>query len=108
MEYRCWKAKSAAYYKRKVINDLFKCLNILQSAVRERRYYSAQLNTLQQEKYSKYDLIQELETRLDSLQVVYAGVCSVIEDVQKANNELMLKMAELKGKVVRSDKLYQK
>ena len=59
-------------------------------------------------KYSKDHLIQELETHLDSLQIVHAGVCSVIEDVEKVNNELMVKMAELKGKVVASNKLFQK
>ncbi|PWA79699.1 protein Networked (NET), actin-binding (NAB) domain-containing protein [Artemisia annua] len=94
--------------KEKSFNDLIKRLNVLKS---EKESISARVNTLQQEKYSKDDLIPELETRLDSLQVVHAGVCLVIEDVETANNELMVKivkMAELKGKVVGSEKLYQK
>ena len=45
---------------------------------------------------------------MDSLLLVHAGVCLVIEDVEKVNNELMVKMAEPKGKVVGSDKLFQK
>nr|GEV70803.1 hypothetical protein [Tanacetum cinerariifolium] len=93
------KLKVQLVTKEKSFKDLIKRLNVLKS---EKESISAQVNTLEQEKYSKDELIKELETRLDSLQVVHAEVCSVVEDVEKVNNELMLKMAELKGKVADS------
>nr|GEX65086.1 KIP1-like protein [Tanacetum cinerariifolium] len=99
------KLKVQLVTREKSFKDLIKRLNVLKS---EKESISAQVNTLEQEKYSKDELIKELETRLDSLQVVHAEVCSVVEDVEKVNNELMLKMAELKGKVAGSDKLFQK
>ncbi|PWA57193.1 KIP1-like protein [Artemisia annua] len=91
--------------KCKSFSDLIDRLNALKI---ERKGLSEQLETLQKEDYSKDDLIQELETRLNSLQDVHVGVRSLVDDVDKVNNELTLKMAELNEKVKGSEKLFQK
>ncbi|PWA42627.1 protein kinase-like domain-containing protein [Artemisia annua] len=74
----------------------------------EKNGLSAELETLQKEDYSKDDLIQELETRLNSLQAMHVGVRLLVDDVDKVNNELTLKMAELNEKAKGSAKLFQK
>ncbi|GKA23013.1 NETWORKED 4B-like protein [Tanacetum coccineum] len=55
----------------------------------------AQLDTLHAEKCHQDNVIRELETRLDSLQVEHVGVLSA----QKDANELKLKVAELEREV---------
>nr|GEU90255.1 KIP1-like protein [Tanacetum cinerariifolium] len=91
--------------KCKSFSDLIERLNALKV---EKNGLSSQLETLAKEDYLKDDLIQELETRLNSLQAVHVGVRSLVDDVDKVNNELTLKMAELNEKVKDSGKLFQK
>ncbi|GJY50160.1 hypothetical protein Tco_0440116 [Tanacetum coccineum] len=91
--------------KCKSFSDLIERLNSLKVG---KNGLSAQLEILQREDYSKHDLIQELETHLNSLQAMHDGVRSLVDDVDNVNNELTLKMAELKKKVKGSAKLFQK
>ncbi|PWA98314.1 hypothetical protein CTI12_AA021270 [Artemisia annua] len=98
----------------KTINELLQRI-ATETAIREDQTtkvekigLSAQLETLQNEDFTKDDLIQELETRLNALQAVHVGVRSLVDDVDKVNNELTLKMAELNEKVKGSAKLFQK
>ncbi|PWA26097.1 protein kinase-like domain-containing protein [Artemisia annua] len=99
------KLKVKVESKCKSFSDLIECLNAMKV---EKNGLSAKLETLQKEDYSKDDLIQELETRLNSLQAVHVGVRLLVDDVDKVNNELTLKMAELNEKAKGSAKLFQK
>ncbi|KAI3800041.1 hypothetical protein L1987_35348 [Smallanthus sonchifolius] len=62
---------------------------------------TAQLDTLRAEKCSHDNLVRELETRLNSIQVEHVGVISSFDNVQKVINELKLKVMEMEREVVR-------
>ncbi|KAK9070486.1 hypothetical protein SSX86_010888 [Deinandra increscens subsp. villosa] len=60
---------------------------------------TAQLDTLRADKCSQDNLVRELETRLNSLQLEHERVLSSFDNAQKVADELKLKVAELEREV---------
>ncbi|MFS8013352.1 putative protein Networked (NET), actin-binding (NAB) [Helianthus anomalus] len=62
---------------------------------------TAKVDTLRAEKRSQDNLVRELETCLNSIQVEHVGVLSSFDNAQKVIDELKLKVMELEREVVR-------
>ncbi|KAI3793140.1 hypothetical protein L1987_35755 [Smallanthus sonchifolius] len=84
--------------KSKSFDDLKRQLNNVRS---ERNRTCGKLETLKEERCSQDKLIQELETRLNTLQVEHERVVSSFENAEKLNDELTLKVVELEREVDR-------
>ncbi|KAD7480304.1 hypothetical protein E3N88_03440 [Mikania micrantha] len=82
----------------KSFDDLKKQLNFSRS---ERNRISGKLETLEEERCSQDKLIQELETRLNALQIEHERVVASFEDADRLRTELTLKVAELEREVER-------
>ncbi|MFS8013276.1 hypothetical protein Hanom_Chr14g01330901 [Helianthus anomalus] len=80
------------------VNDLNKHLDSLKLKKDE---VTAKVDTLRAEKRSQDNLVGELETCLNSIQVEHVGVLSSFDNVQKVIDELKLKVMELEREVVR-------
>ncbi|KAJ0705363.1 hypothetical protein HanPI659440_Chr14g0572631 [Helianthus annuus] len=80
------------------VNDLNKHLDSLKLKKDE---VTAKVDTLRAEKRSQDNLVGELETCLNSIQVEHVGVVSSFENAQKVIDELKLKVMELEREVVR-------
>lgn len=75
--------------------------NKLDALMLEKDGLKAQFDTLQAEKRSHGHLIQELETRLKSLQAEHVRVLSSLDNAQDVTNELRLKVLDLEKEVDR-------
>ncbi|KAD7480305.1 hypothetical protein R6Q59_009091 [Mikania micrantha] len=73
----------------------------LETLILERDGVDARLDTLRAEKCSRDNLVQEMETRLKSLQAERAEVLVTFKIVQKLKDELKLKVVELEQEVHR-------
>lgn len=82
--------------KSQSVDDLNKNLDGLKL---EKDGLTAQLDTLRAEKSCQDDLVRELETRLNSLQLENERVLSSFDNAQKVINELKLKVTELESEV---------
>ncbi|KAJ0842380.1 putative protein Networked (NET), actin-binding (NAB) [Helianthus annuus] len=80
------------------VNDLNKHLDSLKLKKDE---VTAKVDTLRAEKRSQDNLVGELETCLNSIQVEHVGVVSSFGNAQKVVDELKLKVMELEREVVR-------
>ncbi|XP_035839433.1 protein NETWORKED 4B [Helianthus annuus] len=80
------------------VNDLNKHLDSLKLKKDE---VTAKVDTLRAEKRSQDNLVRELETCLNSIQVEHVGVLSSFDNAQEVIDELKLKVMELEREVVR-------